>query len=145
MSDPHVTRTEPEGVAARPVIYAAGGFLVFVGVCLTGIFYYYSDAIGTRKPPKPEAFPAPQLQRAPFSDLEKLQKGQQEQLNGYTWVDKDQGIVRVPIERAMQIVASKGQAAFGPLDDLMKAPPQNAKLNATAKAAQQVPAPDGVQ
>ncbi len=145
MSDTHVTRTEPEGVAARPVLYVAIGFLMFVGVCLAGIFYYYSDVVGARKAPKPGPFPAPQLQRTPLADLEKVQKSQEEQLNGYAWVDKDRGIVRVPIERAMQIVASKGEAAFGPLDDLIKAPPQNARLNATAKAAQQVATPNGVQ
>ncbi len=134
MSDTHMTRTEPESVAARPIIYVALGFLVFVGVCLAGIFYYYSAIVGARKPLKPEAFPAPQLQRTPLSDLETLQKRQQEQLSGYAWVDKEQGIVRVPIERAMQIVASKGQAAFGPLDDLNKAPAQPTVRNETAKA-----------
>ncbi len=142
MSDAHVTRTEPEGVSARPVVLVAAGFLLFVGICLSGIFLYYSDAIGGRTPPKPDVFPAPQLQRTPLSDLEKLEKGQKAQLEGYAWVDKNLGIVRVPIERAMQIVASKGAAAFGPLDGLIKAPAQNARPNETAKAA---PAPNGVQ
>ena len=68
-------------------------------------------------------------------------------VEGYAWVDKDQGIVRIPIERAMQIVAARGgTAAFGSLDDLNKAPPpQPEEKNETAKAAQQNTSPNGVQ
>ena len=145
MSETQPTRTEPEGVAARPILYVAVGFLIFVAACIGGLFFYYSDVVGSRSPVKPEPFPAPQLQRTPLSDLEKLQQKQQAQLEGYAWVDRKQGIVRIPIERAMQIVASRGgAAAFGPLDDLNKPAPPKGK-NETAKAAQQNPAPDGVQ
>ena len=144
MSELHITRTEPEGVSARPVIYVAVGFLLFVAACLGGLFAYYSNVVRNGPSAKPEPFPAPQLQRTPLSDLENLQQKQQAQLHGYAWVDKDQGIVRIPIERAMQIVAAKGNAAFGSFDDLNKptAPP---RANETAKAAQQSAPPNGVQ
>ncbi len=145
MFETRLTRTEPEGVAARPILYAAVGFLIFVAACLGGLFVYYSHVITNRRPPKPEPFPAPQLQRTPLSDFEKLREKQQAQLSGYAWVDKKQGIVRIPIERAMQIVAARGgTAAFGSLDGLNKPPPPKGK-NETAKAAQQNPAPNGVQ
>ncbi len=145
MSETRITRTEPEGVAARPILYTAVGFLIFVAACLGGLYAYYSGVITGRMPAKPEPFPTPQLQRTPLSDLEKLQQKQQAQLQGYAWVDKKQGIVRIPIERAMQIVAARGgTAAFGPLDDLNKPPPPPKGKNETAKAAQQN-APNGVQ
>ncbi len=143
MSESHVTRTEPEGVSARPVLYVAVGFLLFVGACLGGLYLYYSDVVREKPAAKAEPFPAPQLQSAPSSDLQKLQQKQQAQLQGYAWVDKDQGIVRIPIERAMQIVASKGSAAFGSFDDLNK-PPAPPRANETAKAAQQTAGPNGV-
>ncbi len=145
MPETQVTQTEPEGVPARPVISVAVGFLIFVAACLTGLFLYFSDVVGTRQPLKLEAFPAPQLQRTPLSDLELLHRKEQAQLQGYAWVDKEQGIARIPIERAMQIVASKGAAAFGSLDDLNKAPPPPKGKNETAKSAQQNPAQNGVQ
>jgi hypothetical protein len=138
MPELRITRTEPEGIQARPVLTVAAGFLAFVGACLAGIFFYYSDVITSRTPPQPEPFPAPQLQRTPLSDLQKLQQKQRAQLEGYAWIDKDQGIVRIPIERAMQIVASKGAAAFGSFDDLNK-PPAPSQRNESAKA------PNGVQ
>ena len=146
MSETQVTRTEPEGAPARPILYIAVGFLIFVAACLGGLFLYYSDFAATRMQPKPEPFPAPQLQPTPLSDLGNLKRRQQAQLNGYAWVDKDQGIVRIPIERAMQIVAARGgAAAFGSLDDLNNAPPPPKKKNETAKAAQQNTPPNGAQ
>ncbi len=145
MSDARPVRTEPEGVPARPVLWVAGGFFAFVGLCLAGVYFYYSDVVGNRTQPKPETFPAPQLQRTPLSDLEALQKSQREQLKGYAWVDKGQGIVHVPIGRAMQIVASKGAGALsGTLDDLIRPPAQNTDKKQSAKATQNSPAQQGV-
>ena len=144
MSETRATETEPEGVPA-PIISIAVGFLIFVAPCLAGLFLYYSHVIGTWKPSKVEAFPAPQLQRTPLSDLELVHQKDKAQLQGYAWVDKERGIVLIPIERAMQIVALKGAAACGSLDDLNKAPPPPKGKNETAKAAQQNPAPNGVQ
>ena len=141
-----VTRTEPEGVPTRFILYVAIGFLVFVAGCLAGLFLYYSSFAGTRTRPKPEPFPAPQLQRTPLSDLENLKRQQRAQLTGYAWVDKDQGIIRIPIERAMQIVAARGgAAAFGSLDDFNNAPPPPKEKNKAAEAGQQNTPPNGAQ
>ncbi len=145
MSDARVTRTEQEGVAARPVVYVAVGFLIFVGICLAGIFFFYSDVIGERKQLKAQAFPPPQLQRTPLLDIETLQRRQRQQLTGYASVDRAHGIVRLPVERAMEILASKGPAAFGALDDLNRTQAQNIRKSKTAKAAQYAPAPPGLQ
>ena len=93
MSETRITRTEPEGVAARPILYTAVGFLIFVAACLGGLYAYYSGVVTGQMPAKPEPFPTPQLQRTPLSDLEKLQQMQQAQLQGYAWVDKKQGLV----------------------------------------------------
>lgn len=34
-------------------------------------------------------------------------------MNGYGWVDRQQGIVRIPIERAMELVAAESQVRPG--------------------------------
>lgn len=145
MADAEAARTEPEGVAARPVLLIAVGFLAFVGVCLAAVFFYFNGEIGRRRLLQPKAFPAPQLQRAPLLDLDALQKAQRRQLAGYAWVDKDHGIVRVPIERAMQILASKGAAAFGPLDDINKPPAPATPKAPKDKAAQNAAKPEGAR
>lgn len=45
-------------------------------------------------------------------ELVDYQAAQSELLNGYTWIDREAGIVGLPIERAMQLVAEdEGGAA----------------------------------
>lgn len=55
-------------------------------------------AVGQDKEP-----PAPRLQTQPFKDVYLLKMGQNERLNAYGWTDKDNGIVHIPIERAMEL------------------------------------------
>lgn len=51
--------------------------------------------------------PAPRLQVVPVKDLEEKRRADEERLAGYGWVDREQGVVHIPIERAMDLVAAK--------------------------------------
>lgn len=51
--------------------------------------------------------PAPRLQRTPFDDVRALHAAEQEQLEGYGWVDQAAGVARIPIERAMELYAQR--------------------------------------
>ena len=44
----------------------------------------------------------------PLEDMEKVRKSTDETLTSYGWVKKPEGIVRVPIDRAKQMIAEKG-------------------------------------
>ena len=71
-------------------------------------------------PPPPE----PRLQRSPSADLKRTRIAADWQLNHYGWVDKEKGIVSLPIERAMQIIAQRGiSPEKGPANEVL-APPQ---------------------
>lgn len=52
--------------------------------------------------------PAPRLQTLPREELSALQAGWQQGLDGYRWVDKNAGTVRIPIEVAMKQVLERG-------------------------------------
>jgi len=52
--------------------------------------------------------PAPRLQIDAAADLAELQQDEQSQRNAIGWIDRDQNIVRVPIARAMQLIARRG-------------------------------------
>ena len=52
--------------------------------------------------------PLPRLQTYPFYDLKAFRKEEDRVLEHYTWVDKNAGIVRIPIERAIDLLAAKG-------------------------------------
>ena len=91
-----------------------------------GVFWVFEDrktdadvaaqqfplAAGQEKEP-----PSPRLQTQPFKDLYLLKQGQAEHLEAFGWADKANGIVHIPIERAMELTREKltvrpdGQAA----------------------------------
>jgi hypothetical protein len=56
----------------------------------------------------PLAVPGPKLLAFPERELERVRQLEAEQLDSYGWVDAQQGIVRVPIDRAIEIVAGTG-------------------------------------
>ena len=66
----------------------------------------YPLAVGQAKNP-----PAPNLQTQPFKDVYVLRKGETEKLASYGWVDKQGGIARIPIERAMALTLERGLPA----------------------------------
>ena len=51
--------------------------------------------------------PEPRLQIDPQADLEDMQRRENQILGSYGWVDRNNGIARVPIERAMQLVLER--------------------------------------
>jgi len=51
--------------------------------------------------------PEPRLQIVPELDLEKLRARDDSLLNSYGWVVKEAGVVRIPIDSAMALVARK--------------------------------------
>lgn len=56
--------------------------------------------------------PGPRLQVRPEVDLEAFRARENAILASYAWVDKEQGIVRIPVEEAMRLVAERGVPAF---------------------------------
>jgi len=55
--------------------------------------------------------PAPRLQPDPRADLLAQRAKEDAVLKTYGWIDKSRGIVRVPIERAIEILADRGLPA----------------------------------
>ena len=52
--------------------------------------------------------PAPRLQATPSADLAAQRSREDELLSSYDWIDRERGIVRMPIERAIELVAERG-------------------------------------
>jgi hypothetical protein len=55
--------------------------------------------------------PEPRLQVHPREDLIDLRRHEDEILDSYGWVDKNAGLVRIPIEEAMRIAVERGLPA----------------------------------
>ena len=52
--------------------------------------------------------PPPRLQTYPFRDVRDLRREEERLLTTYEWVDKNAGTVRLPIARAIEVVAAQG-------------------------------------
>lgn len=94
--------------------------VVLVGTALVswGMFRYFvtheeepaaaSPFAGTRQLPL-----GPQLQVNPRQDLLQYSEQQEKSLEMYTWENRSAGIVRAPIERAMELLVQKGLPVQG--------------------------------
>lgn len=56
----------------------------------------------------PTSPPNPRLQPQPREGLSALRADEQRDLTGYGWVNADRRVVRIPIERAMDILGERG-------------------------------------
>jgi hypothetical protein len=102
------------------IIGAVGlvGMIVFVHILAGVLFGYFSflNPFGVAPPPAepgsapvPTVIPAaPTLQVDYITDLQRVQSTQEANIHNYGWVDQEAGIVRIPIERAMELVAEQG-------------------------------------
>lgn len=107
---------EPPSIAARRVLLIAIGFLLFVAATIAALGFYFARNVPGTLTLKPAAFPEPKLQSDPHGDLQRLQAEQRQAISDYAWADKDKGLIRIPIERAMALIAARGREALEPLD-----------------------------
>jgi hypothetical protein len=78
---------------------------------LFGLMKYFqsreaTEVVRTVEPKK--EFPQPQLQQTPIPDLKGFHAAEDKVLNSYGWVDQSKGVVRIPIDRAIDVVAKRG-------------------------------------
>ena len=55
--------------------------------------------------------PGPLLQVQPHQELQDYCAAQQQDVNTYGWVDQQSGVVRIPVERAMELILAEGLPA----------------------------------
>ena len=95
------TRHEATDIRARPILWAAAGLLV----ALTAIFALGSFVVPRSTSTGPTPFPPePRLQITP----ENLRKEEDRRLSSYEWIDREKGIVRIPIDRAIDLQLQRG-------------------------------------
>ena len=94
---------------------------VFISVGIVyGTFWFFegrartADRVGQRYPlaaGRTKEPPAPNLQTQPFKDIYLLRESEAQRLGSYGWVDKEGGIARIPIDRAMALTLQRGLPA----------------------------------
>jgi hypothetical protein len=87
------------------------GITVVSLVMLFGLMRYFQsqEAQAVAQTIDPEkAFPEPRLLRHEPIDLEKFRENEDKVLHSYAWVDQPKGVVRIPIARAIDVLAQRG-------------------------------------
>ena len=102
---------EPDTPAVRVIATGAAVVAAMVAVAI-GVAIGLGR-IGPHGPPTAPTTPNAALQATPAADIAAYRREKEALLHGYGWVDRAQGIVHIPIEQAMALLASR--AARGTL------------------------------
>ena len=145
MPDGHTPQTEPDRVRSTPILATVFGFTLLAALCAVALLFYYNALVGPGLNVPPRQFRAPELQTSPLQDLERLQSAQGARIGRYGWIDQGKGLYRIPIERAMEIVASKGAGALEPLEQPPSPQESAAELADQAMRKATTPQPGGAQ
>jgi hypothetical protein len=108
-------RMESPEVSTRALLYIAAGLLVMLACAIGLLHAMYVRAVPDQTLPAPEMFPQPRVQTGQVEQLHLVEDAQTRKLSEYRWVDRQQGLVQIPIDRAMQLLASEGGQAYDPL------------------------------
>jgi hypothetical protein len=124
MMDSQTPTTEHPGheqrdITARPIVLASLGGTAVV-LLVSGLMWLLIDFSALRQaqesaPANPLAAdfarrepPEPRLQPHPLRDLQSLRDWERSRLHGYAWVDRQSGVVKIPIDEAKKLVVERG-------------------------------------
>jgi hypothetical protein len=102
----------------KVLVISAGALIATVVVCQLvlawwmGRFNRDEERIKALYPARQDIpvdkFPQPRLQETPPVDLVGILREEKARVSTYGWVDKKAGVARIPVDRAMDILAEKG-------------------------------------
>ncbi|PYJ43501.1 MAG: hypothetical protein DME86_02760 [Verrucomicrobia bacterium] len=89
-------------------ILVVGGVIIFIAVSIM------MHVLGSHQSPeKNAAVTTLRLQIQPTDDLAKMQAHDNAELSSYGWIDRSKQVVRIPIDRAMQLIVERGLPNVG--------------------------------
>lgn len=120
--EPQAPKFEERDVNVRALGKFAIGLVLLCVVCLAlllGVFKYFENMTGGPKARVSQGIgvdssklpPEPRLEVTPITDLEAMRAAEDKILNSYGWIDQPHGVVRIPIDRAMDLLAQRGLPA----------------------------------
>lgn len=135
------TGHETSDLEPRIVALFACGLAVVLVTVLGATYWIFSAAqlryAKLQAPVSPlahtrEPIPEPRLQVSGAEELRKLRAAEDAALNSYGWIDEEAGIVRIPIDRAIEVLAKKGLPARAPgnIGESRSAKPERKKQDA---------------
>ncbi len=110
---------ERSDVSIRGIVFFGAALLIAAIVIHLGLYWlleFYREEAPRQAPPATPPHDQPQvseprLQISPRADLAEMRAAEQRQLTTYGWLDKEKQTVRIPIDRAMELLAKRGLPA----------------------------------
>ncbi len=121
---------DPKNPLIAFLLIASCIFVVAVCAFLSWMFIVARDNEHNRK-----------INQATYTDLQNFRKMEDAKLTSYQYVDKDKGTVRIPVERAMQLMAEEAKSAAPKAEVAPAAVPSGVKLEVKPAAAVAPPPP----
>jgi hypothetical protein len=110
MSDETGFDYERSDIRGRDIGWLAAGLALFVVITPLLMPFVFPQSMRHRTPSAPPALSAdaPQLEITPREDLRRFERSEAQFEQSYGWTDRSKGAVRIPIARAMQLLAQRG-------------------------------------
>lgn len=105
------TTDAPVGTIVRATAaITVGAIVVCIGLAWLLRAFIATEDLGQRNPlaPVQQVPPEPRVEVQPWELLHQLRSREDTTLRSYGWVDKGQGIVRIPIDRAIDLTLDRG-------------------------------------
>lgn len=105
---------EKSDAEAKPLVLFAVGMVIFILACMLFAAFYFKSLDKVFKTDlkahkATDVYGSPKLQVSGSTELQQFNAKQNEIVNSYGWVNREAGIARVPVERAMGYVLSRGE------------------------------------
>ena len=107
---------EKRDVDLRMMLWCGLGVTIGVYLAFLAVGWLYRSLEGDRPIPTQSngqlsfhhSPPDPKLQLDPSDDLRVLRREEDKVLNTYGWVNRKEGVVRIPVDRAMDLMVPRG-------------------------------------
>ncbi len=114
---------EPNAVNIPSIVMfliSLAGLIVIAFLLLRGLLLYFDDrkaeeapprsplATGVILPPEPRLQGAPGSASSPTQDIRRFFDQEKQMLNSYGWIDRQNGVIRIPIEQAKDLIEQRG-------------------------------------
>lgn len=127
---PHEPAEFDAEIHVRAVFLALAGLALLVALSFAGVFGFSRvlKARSIERDPaplpvaeanQPRPRPRAALQASPPAEMAKFAREEEAALTSWAWVDRENGVVQIPVDRALEIVAERGLPVPPPMPEVV--------------------------
>lgn len=135
--NPNGAGHETSEVSVRTIVVSLIVLLIgaiFACLITVGIFQYFhstNKVAQIEKETKQQIPPEPRVEEHPWEQIVNIRARENHVLSSYAWVDQKNGVVRIPIDKAIDKLAQQGLPSHDYMADIQAGKKPQGKGNAT--------------